>query len=133
MPRTWTKTDAFAHFGTIPDNTRWSWSAESTNGDTVVLVLWQDVVKRRDGALTYADDEDLDAAWRRRPGHSARVRHLKHCRDHLDGRFRAIIAKAEDVKADPRKIESCFPQRDVWWQLDSFDEKTGAFTAHVVK
>lgn len=51
----------------------------------------------------------------------------------LGGRFRAIIAKAVDVTADPRKIEKCFPQEGVYWQIDSLDEATGAFTAHVIR
>lgn len=132
MPRTWTKTEAFDHFGTKLTNTRWSWSGISPTGDVVALVLWQDAVKGRNGQLTYADDDDLDAEWRQRPGHAERIRHLAHSRDHLDGRFRAVIARAVDVNADPRDIAGCHPQQDVWWQLDEFDEATGAFKAHVL-
>ncbi len=131
MPRTWTKTDAFAHFGTMLTNARWSWSGIAPDGSVVALVLWQDVVKGRDGRLTYLDDEDLDAEWRRRPGHTERVRHLAICRDRHDGRFRAVIARAVDATADPRDIASCHPQEGVWWRLDEFDEATGAFRAHV--
>jgi hypothetical protein len=35
-----------------------------------------------------------------------------------------------DVNEDPRRIASCYPQEGVTWQLDEFDESTGAFTAH---
>jgi len=34
----------------------------------VALGLWQDVVKGRDRRLTYVDEDDLDADWRRRLG-----------------------------------------------------------------
>jgi hypothetical protein len=36
-------TAAFAHFGTRPANPRWSWSAVSEDGGTVVLALWRDL------------------------------------------------------------------------------------------
>lgn len=133
MARTWNKTEAFQHFGTRLTNTRWSWSGISDDGQVVALVLWQDAVKGRDGKLVYRDDEDLDAEWRQRPGHAERIRHLAHCRDELEGRFRAIIARAVDKDADPRDIASCHPQEGVWWQLDHFDEESGAFTAHAVR
>jgi hypothetical protein len=128
----WSKTDAFAYFDVVMENRRWSWSGVSGDGATVVLVLWQDRIERRKGRYSYADDKELDAEWRRRPGHSARIRHLKHALDNLGGRFRTVIAKAEDTRASPRKIASCFPQSEVFWQLDSFDEESGAFTAHVL-
>lgn len=131
MPHTWTKTEAFEHFGTRLTNVRWSWSGIADDGSVVALVLWQDVVKGRNGALTYADEDDLEAEWRKRPGHAERIRHLIHVRDRLDGRFRAVIAKAVDVDADPRDIASSHPQQGVWWQLDHLDEATGAFRAHV--
>lgn len=131
MPRIWTKTEAFAHFGAALTNARWSWSGIAPDGSVVAPVLWQDVVKGRDGQLTYFDDEDLDAEWRRRPGHAERIRHLVHSRDSLDGRFRAVIARAVGVKADPLDIASCHPQEGVLWRIDHLDEATGAFRAHV--
>lgn len=131
MPRTWTKTEAFESFGTRLTNARWSWSGIAPDGSVVAVVLWQDVVKGRNGELTYADEDDLEAAWRQRPGHAERVRHLAHCRDALDGRFRAVIARAVDVDADSRDIASCHPQHGVWWRLDHLDEASGAFRASV--
>lgn len=133
MPRTWTKTEAFAHFGAELENVRWSWSGVSPDGGVVVLVLWQDGIKGRNGELTYADEDDLEAEWRSRPGHHARTRHLKHSVDQLDGRFRAVIARAVDTDEDPRRIASCHPQEKAIWQIDRFDEKTGTFAAHVVR
>lgn len=131
MPRTWAKTEAFEHFGAKLTDARWSWSGIAPDGSVVAVVLWQDVVKGRNGELTYADEDDLDAEWRRRPGHAERVRHLAHCRDALDGRFRAVIARAVDVDADPRDIAACHPQQGMWWRLDHLHEATGAFRAHV--
>lgn len=48
-----------------------------------------------------------------------------------DARFRAVIARAVDVTADPRDIASRHPQEGVWWRLDEFNAATGAFRAHV--
>ena len=129
MPKTWSKTDAFALFGTNLTNVRWSWSGVSEDEQTVAIVLWQDAIKGKGGQLTYADDEDLDAAWRKRPGHAERNKHLKFCQEKLEGKFRAVIARAVDTSADPRQIAACFPQEGVIWRLRSFDETTGAFTA----
>lgn len=130
MPRQWSKTDAFAHYGVEMENTRWSWSGVSDDGQFAVLVLWADNVRRdAEGNFIYEDNKDLDAEWRRRPGHTARVRHLLHVRDQLAGKFNAIIARAEDRNASPRKIQSCYPHKGVVWRLTNFDPSTGAFTA----
>lgn len=133
MRETWNKTTAFAHFGIDLVNTRWSWSGRSADQSEIALVLWQDGVKGKNGDLTYDDTEDPTAEWRSRPGSTERTQLLKYCRDHLGGRFRAVIAVAVDVAADPRQIARCFPQKDVYWQLDVFDETSGAFTARVVR
>ncbi len=133
MPRTWSKTEAFGHFGVQLENVRWSWSGISSDGKTVALVLWQDVVKGRSGELRYHDNEDLEAEWRQRTGAKRRIEHIKYAVDRLPGRFRAVIAKAVDTTADPRQIEKCFPQENVIWEIDFFDETTGAFTAHAVR
>lgn len=133
MRETWNKTTAFEHFGVHLVNTRWSWSGRSNDGSVVALVLWQDGVKGKAGNFVYDDTEEPTAAWRSRPGSTERTALLKHCRDQLDGRFRAVIAIAVDLTADPRQIARCFPQKDVFWQLDEFDESTGAFSAHVIR
>lgn len=133
MTRTWTKTEAFEHFDVKLENVRWSWSGVSEDGKTVALVLWQDGVRGKGQAPRYHDDEDLDAEWRQRIGAKRRIEHLKHAVESLDGRFRAVIAKAVDTDADPRQIAKCFPQQGVFWQIESFDEVSGSFTAHVTQ
>jgi hypothetical protein len=133
VPKTWTKTSAFGHFNVPLENVQWSWSGISDDKSTVAVVLWQDGVKGRGGAPTYHDDDDLEAEWRDRIGNHRRIQHLKHAVEHLGGRFRAVIAKAVDVTADPRKIERCFPQEGAFWEVDYLDESTGAFRAHIVR
>ena len=133
MRDVWNKTTSFEHFGVKLVNTRWSWSGRSEDGSVVTLVLWQDQVKGKNGDLKYDDTKDPEAEWRSRPGSIERTKMLIHCRDHLGGRFRAVIAVAVDIDADPRKIERCFPQKGVFWQLDDFTATTGAFSAQVIR
>ena len=134
MSRQWSKTDAFAHYNVEMENTRWSWSGVSDDGTSAVLVFWADGVRRdADGNFIYADDDDLDADWRRGPGHTARVRHLCHVQDILGGKFNAVIARAEDKNASPRKIASCYPHEGVTWTLTKFDPSTGAFAARATR
>ena len=130
VPKNWSKTDAFANFDTELENVRWSWSGISRDESHVVLVLWQDSVKMRDGHLTYWDDEELDAEWRTRTGAKRRIEHIQHAIDKCEGKFHAVIAVARDVNSDPREIERCFPQENVIWMVDDFDHATGAFKAH---
>ena len=133
MPKIWTKTEAFAHFGVELENVQWSWSGMSTSHGAVVVVLWQDGIKGRDANWFYHDDDELDAEWRNRIGNKRRIEHLLYARDHNGGRFQAVTAKALDVKADPRKIEKCWPQMDVHWLLEYLDDKTGAFRARMIR
>jgi len=134
LPRQWSKTEAFAHYDVEMENTRWSWSGVSEDGRSAVVVLWADGIKRdQAGNWIYEDDKDLDAEWRRRPGHSARVRHLAHIQNQLGGKFNAVIARAEDTKASPRQIASCYPHEGVVWTLTMFDPDTGAFAASAAR
>jgi len=127
MARKWTHTEAFAHFGTTPRNVQWSWSARSDDGQTVVATFWQDQFSRKDGRLLYERPASRETG-RRRPGFNELMENLAWARDHCAGRFKVIIAKAKDVKADPRSIEECFPSKMVM-KLVEFDETTGAFVA----
>jgi hypothetical protein len=127
MPKKWTHTEAFAHFGATPRNVQWSWSGKSADGKTVVLTLWQDRITRKNGRVLY-ESGSLPDQVRRRPGFSELMENLAWARDHCGGCFRVIIARAKDRHADPRSIEECFP---VKWamKLIEFDPIAGTFTA----
>jgi len=127
MPKKWTHTAAFKYFGTTPRNIQWSWSARNEESSTVVATFWQDEFHRNEGRLVYTwpeQDEDI----RGRPGFSEMMENLAWARDHCEGRFRVIIAKAEDVHANPRTILECFPS-EVVMRLTKFDPVSGAFVA----
>ena len=133
MPKVWSKTEAFDHFGVQMTNTRWSWSGVSDNGEAVVVVLWQDRVKASQEGTRYDDDKGLEEEWRKRTGSLHRTQHLKHAVENCGGKFHAVIAIPKDKDANPREIDRCFPQQGVLWTIDEFDEHTGAFRSHAEK
>jgi hypothetical protein len=128
MPKKWTHTEAFAKFGTVPKNTRWSWSARNEERKIVVATLWQDQFTRQDGRLVYERPGFIGPNDKKRPGLTEWVENLTWARDHCEGRFRVISAIARDVSADPRSIAECFPTEMVM-RLTRLDPETGAFSA----
>ena len=128
MPEKWSHTGAFAYFGATPRNVQWSWSARSSDGQKVVVTLWQDQFKRRDNRLVY--ESQFESRERdKRHGFRELMNNLLWARDHCDGRFRVIVAKAKDTNAYPRSIEECFPHKTMIMQLKGLDLETGNFTA----
>ena len=130
MPQSWTHTAAFAKFGVTPRNVQWSWSARNEASQTVVVTLWQDRFERKNGKLIYARP-GFDPTKRKSPGGSELMENLAWARDHCEGRFYVIIAKAKDTKAEPRSIDECFPSKMVM-RVVKLDEETGAYVAEAV-
>jgi hypothetical protein len=121
---------AFAHYGVTAKNPRWSWSARSTDGKTVVITLWKDHFNYKSTPITYADFGDVNLEkWVNRPGNRERIENLKWARDHCDGLFKVVIAVAEDVMADPRRIAESYAQDRLLMRLTDFKEETGEFRA----
>jgi hypothetical protein len=127
MAKKWSHTEAFAAFGTKPRNTRWSWSARSDDGKTVVATLWRDQFSKRDGRMTYSRP-GFTTGERKRPGFTEWVENLAWAKEYCEGRFHVISAIARDKNADPRSIAECFPTKMIM-RLVEFDSETGAFVA----
>ena len=70
----------FAHFGAAGRNPRWSWSARSPGGETVVITLWEDRLTYQAGTVAYDGYDDVQrkgaAAWVERPGKRERLENL---------------------------------------------------------
>jgi hypothetical protein len=130
----WTLTRAFAHFeGAVARNPRWSWSARSPDGETVVLTLWEDKITHEDGGPTincFGDDAHL---WKDTLGNKDRTKNLIHARDHCDGLFRVVMVVAKDIKAVPRSIAKRYPHPTLVMKLIKLDERTGEFSAKSVR
>jgi hypothetical protein len=134
MPKKWKLSEAFAHFGTTGRNQRWSWSARSADGKTVAITLWRDGLDYRAKPIVYDTFNRPDLhSWIDRPGNRERIDNLMWATVHCDGLFRVVITVAEDVKANPRKIETCYPQDEWLMKITDFDEKTGEFRAVSVR
>jgi len=55
MPRKWRLAKAFAHFNATARSKRWSWTARSADGKTVVITLWEDRLNLRGKPIVYSD------------------------------------------------------------------------------
>lgn len=135
MAKDWTKTEAFAEYGVECANSRWSWSGRSPDGTTVALTFWSDrFVDFKSQPIVYRDEGWGDDVERvRRPGNKERINNIKFALENLSGIVRVVMAKAKDVKAHPREIESCWPQPKLVMRITHFDELTGEWAAESVE
>jgi hypothetical protein len=117
MTKSWTKTEAFEYFRAKQKNPRWSWSARSEDGKTVVLTLWQDHFI--DGGRKYLAQGITTIETRL--GHLELMENLRWAIDHCDGVVRAVMAVAVDTKADPRSIAKCFPHPTLKMKIVKFE------------
>jgi hypothetical protein len=134
MARDWTKADAFAYFnGATARNSRWGWSGRSPDGRTVVITLWEDEI-HYDGNTLVADmfGHERLHLWTHRLGNRGRIQDLAWARDRCDGLFRVVMTVAKDIKATPRSIARCYPQKTLVMKLIRLNEKTGEFRAESV-
>jgi hypothetical protein len=125
---------AFAHYGVAPKNPRWSWSARSKDGKTVVMTLWKDFFNYKSRPIVYEDygEKNLDK-WKNRPGNSERIENLIWARDHCGGLFKVVIAVAKDINVDPRSIAESYPQDRLVMRLIDLNEDTGEFRAVAIE
>ena len=83
MAKKWTLAECFAHFGAVGKNPRWSWSARSLGGQTVVITLWEDHLTYGAGTVIYDEVErERRAGSIERPGNRERLENLMWARDH---------------------------------------------------
>jgi hypothetical protein len=123
-------TEAFKRAGVAPKNQRWSWSARSADGKTVVLTLWKDMLDYSAKPITYSSvNREGSAAWATRPGNRERLEMLIWARDHCDGLFRVVITTAKDTEAETREIKDAHYQQRMIMKLIELNEQTGEFRA----
>lgn len=95
------------------------------------MTFWRDESDYSTKPISYSSFSQKVGLWMNRPGNRERIENLKWARDHCDGLMRAIIAVADDVNADPRRIASCAPQDKLVMKLTELEEATGQFRAEV--
>lgn len=123
----WTRQACFEHFGAICRNPRWSWSAKSKDGKTVVMTMWEDEIDWDGPKAIYQSRARIRT--RKRPGETERIANLKWARDHCDGLVRVVRMTAQDVKANPRRIATCRPDDELVMRITALDEANGSFRA----
>lgn len=130
MQRTTTLKDAFGHFGTVPRNSRWAWSAVSPDGKTVALTVWDH--EWRDGGLDYHDPAKRER-WMHKLGNKDRIRNLQHAIVHCNGEVRVVRVTAIDPKAEHRQIKARRADPDTVLKISDLDPVTGEFRASPVR
>jgi hypothetical protein len=128
MPRKWTRSECFEHFGASCKNPQWSWSAKSADGRVVVMCMWQDEIKREGDRMVYQSLTPRRGE-ENRPGTKERLENLKWAREHCDGLARVVVMRANDTKAGPRSIAECFPHDKLVMRITHINEATGEFRA----
>ena len=129
------KTDAFASFGTICKNVRWSWSGRSPDGKTVALTFWKDRFTDFKARPIIYDDTGWDKPElvTSSPGNRERIENIRWALDHLNGEVRVVIATAKDVNVSPREIKDCYPQPNLRMRITDFIEATGEWRAESIE
>ncbi|WP_242095365.1 hypothetical protein [Sphingomonas sp. CROZ-RG-20F-R02-07] len=126
MPKVYSHTECFEFFGTVPRNTRWSWSGRSNDGRNVSVTLWQDRFEEQ-GRIYRSWKTDQPGDWKSRPGFTELIENLAVARDAADGIVHVILAQARDKEAVPRSIARCFPQPKLKMRIIELDEDEGTF------
>lgn len=126
-----TLSEAFASFGVKGANPRWSWSARSDDGKTVVLALWQDEFEfvKGEKKMIYHGKVSGDAESLQRPGNRERLENLKWAKENCGGIFHVVVVIAKDTQAEVKEIEECFPKPGLRMIITVLDEDTGEFRA----
>jgi hypothetical protein len=121
---------AYAKFGAVPRNKRWSWSARSGDGNTVVLALWKHLFDYSATPISYSEYGNPNLSeWRGGPGNIERIENLMHARAACEGLFRVVISVARDVNAAQLEIASAFDHPRLLMKLTDLDETSGEFRA----
>ncbi|MEI7059380.1 hypothetical protein WBG06_26405 [Nocardioides sp. CCNWLW239] len=128
--KTTTLAEAFAFFGTFPDNPRWSWSAVSPDLKSVAVTIWETEVGA-DGSIDVFGNPGL-ADWTSKPGNRERIRNLKLARENCGGLFHVIWVTARDLNENPWTIAGRYPEEHFMMKLVELDEVTGEFSAVLV-
>lgn len=128
--RKWTREACFKHFGAVCRNPRWSWSARSNDGKTVVMTMWDDEIVWDGKVATYGSLPKKST--RNRPGESERLENLKWALDHCDGIVRVVRMSATHKDPYTRKIAKCFPDDGLIMRVVHLDEKGRTFRARSI-
>ncbi len=138
-----TKKDAFASYGIVQDNERWSWSGINTDNippinpdldlPLCVMTIWTDQrkfdkEKRQYEWSTFNAENEI---WRDSFGNKKRIEHIKFCLKNMDGKFKAIFVEPINpgVYDETRAIKKITVNHKITFEIIDFNKDTGECSA----
>ena len=124
--------ECFGHFGAVCASRRFSRSAVSQDGLTVVVAIWNDELEREGNRVVYETRYRPTLKGKLRGVDSEWVANIKWARAHCNNLVRVVILTAEDVAANPRTLLYCYPDDSLIMRITHFDNRTGELRAESV-
>jgi hypothetical protein len=124
-----TLSDCFKHFGAVCASRRYSRSAISKDGQTVVVAMWDDEIRREGGRIIYETRYKPALKGKSRGVDSECIANLKWACAHCGRLVRVVILTAKDSGANPRAILYCYPDDSLVMRITYLNIHTGAFRA----
>ena len=121
--------ECFGHFGAVCASRRFSRSAVSQDGRTVVVAVWDDELQRLGGRVVYETRYRPTLKGKLRGVDSEWIANIKWARGHCESLVRVVILTAEDAKANPRTVRYCYPDDSLIMRITHFNGRTGELRA----
>ena len=134
------KIDCFKYFGIDVKNIRWSWAGlnksgkgrkDFGSGPVIALTIWTDQNQwNKDKRCSiWSTFNQNNLIWKDTNGNIERIQIIKYCIDNLKSEFRPIYVDPEQpgIIDDTREAKKHYviKDRDIWYKITKFDEKTG--------
>ena len=132
MVQVHTLADCFTYFGAVCASRRFSKSAITQDGQTVVVAIWEDEIRREGSRIIYESRYRPALKGKSRAVDSELIANLNWARNRCGGLVRVVILTAEDVTAEQRKIMYCYPDDSLVMRITEFDIRSRTFRAESV-
>jgi hypothetical protein len=94
--------------------------------------MWDDEFGREGNRITYQTQYRPALKGKSRSIESEWVANLTWARTHCDGIVRVVVLAAEDVNANPRTIQYCYPDDSLIMRITHLDVRSGVLRAESV-
>jgi hypothetical protein len=124
--------ECFGYFGAVCASRRFSRSAVSQDGQTVVVAVWDDELQRKGDHVVYETRYRPTLKGKLRGVDSEWIANIKWARAHCESLVRVVILTAEDANANPRTVRYCYPDDSLVMRITQFNSRTGELRAESV-